>query len=53
VGVLKTCLNAGVSVDERNSFGYTLLMLAALENQEEIVSIWVAKGADINAKFSQ
>jgi hypothetical protein len=43
-------LEAGASVQERNSGGWTPLMLAASAGEEGIVRLLVKRGADVNAR---
>ena len=43
-------LDAGISPDARNQFGWTALMVALSANQQEVISALITAGADVNAK---
>jgi ankyrin repeat protein len=46
---IKTLVASGVGADTRNRFGWTPLMLAALEGHTPIISYLISAGADVNA----
>lgn len=50
VVALKTCLDAGQPVDERDPWGMTALMHAVSADRAELVELLIARGADVRAK---
>jgi len=49
-GKVKELLASGTAVDTKDERGRTILMLAAVQNNEELFDFLVAKGADTNAR---
>ncbi|KAA8564870.1 hypothetical protein EYC84_010641 [Monilinia fructicola] len=45
-------LERGANIEEKNGYGYTALMSAAYEANEEIVSLLLSKGADPESRVS-
>lgn len=49
LAALREAIPAALDVDKRNQFGWTLLMLAALEGNTKIGALLIERGADVAA----
>ena len=43
-------IQAGADVNAKNEYGWTPLMIAAIENTPEVLKVLIEAGADVNAK---
>ena len=50
ITVRSLLLTSQVNINDKNKYGATALMIAAMFNNESIVSLLIDKGADINMK---
>ncbi|MDP6635797.1 MAG: ankyrin repeat domain-containing protein [Phycisphaerae bacterium] len=50
ISLVKACLAAGRSVDDRDAKGNTRLFLAAVNGQNSVVKFLLSRGADVNAE---
>lgn len=49
--IAKLLVSSGANVNEKDSFGYTPLILATMNGDSEIVKLLIEKGADINIRY--
>ncbi|WP_409152637.1 ankyrin repeat domain-containing protein [Fretibacterium fastidiosum] len=47
---VRQLIQAGADVNAKNEYGWTPLMIAAIENTPEVLKVLIEAGADVNAK---